>query len=278
MIFGRAVIILALALGLGACATYYDDGVRYEDGSYYSPGDAGRGDYYYAPEPSYDRYYYDEFDHFFFDSSYYGFGSFGRGWYGSPFYSYNGYCSARYRYCPPFGYHDPFYAPFPRFGLQITFGDRWYYPYGYGYGGGYGHGYDYRHRPPPRRRPGNPATSPTPDGQTPRGEAPDQYWTPRPTDGGPRRERPRRDPMADDEVYLPEPGQLTRDPMQSGDEADAPVRRWRGPAPRPASSAPRPARPPSAEPRYSSPPRSERSSDDDEAPRRRSRTSDDDGN
>ena len=84
MIFGRAVIILALALGLGACATYYDDGVRYQDGSYYSPGDGGRGDYYYAPEPSYDHYYYDEFDRFFFDSSYYGFGSFGRGWYGSP--------------------------------------------------------------------------------------------------------------------------------------------------------------------------------------------------
>ena len=277
MIFGRAVIILALALGLGACATYYDDGVRYQDGSYYSPGDDGRGDYYYAPEPSYNRYYYDEFDHFFSDSSYYGFGSFGRSWYGSPIYSYGGYCSARYRYCPPFGHHDPFYAPFPRFGLQISFGNSWYYPYdyGYGYGSGYGHGY---RTPPPRHRPGNPATSPAPDGRAPRADAPDQPWL-APGDDRERRERPRQDPMADDGFYAPEPGQLTYDPMQSDDGTDAPVRRWRGPAPQPSRAAPSPARPPSAEPRYSSPPRSsERSSGDDDPPRKRSSDSDDDGN
>jgi len=257
MIFGRTVIILALGLGLGGCATYYDDGVRYEDGSYYSPGDGGRGDYYYAPEPSYNRYYYDEFDRFFFDSSYYGYGSFGGGWYGSPFYSYSGYCSARYRYCPPFGYYDPFFDPFPRFGLQISFGDRWYYPYDYGYG------HDYRHRPPSRRRPGNPATPPSTDAEAPGVETPDQAWIPGPIDDRPRGERPSRDPMADD-------------------EAEAPASRWRGPAPRPSSSAPRPARPPNVEPRRSDPPRSERSSerssDDDSSPRRRSRSSEDDRN
>src|SRR3990167_1875455 len=276
MIFGRAVIILALSLGLGACATYYDDGVRYEDGSYYSPGDAGRGDYYYAPEPSYNRYYYDEFDRFFFVSSYYGFGSFGGGWYGSPIYSYGGYCSVRYRYCPPFGYYDPFFDPFPRFGLQISFGNRWYYPYDYGYG----HGYVYRHRAPPRRRPGNPATTPAPDAGAPRAEAPDQPWIPRPVDERPRRERPRRDPMADDGAFVPDADREVIDPAVGDDAADAPVRRWRGPAPRPASATPSPARPPSAEPRRSSPPRSEGSSDGDASPRRRSRSSDrdDDGN
>lgn len=172
MIFGRAATILALALALGACVTYQDDGVRYEDGSYYSPGDAGRGDYYYAPEPSYNRYYYDEFDRFFFDSSYYGFGSFGGGWYGSPIYSYGGYCSVRYRYCPPFGYYDPFFDPFPR--------DR--------------------HRAPPRFRPGNPATAPVPRADTPRADAAQQTWVPRRSD-----ERPRREPMADEDIYLPEP-------------------------------------------------------------------------
>ena len=247
MIFGRAVIILVLALGLGACATYYDEGVRYEDGSYYSPGEGGRGDYYYAPEPSYNRYYYDEFDRFFFDSSYYGHGSFGGGFYGSPSYSYGGYCSARYRYCPPFGYYDPFFDPFPRFGLQISFGNRWYYPYDDGYG------YDYRHRAPPRRRPDNRALPALPNADDPSADASSQPWVPRPVDERPRRERPRRDPMADDDVQAPR-------------------------------AEPRPSAPPRTE-RSSSdddaPPRTRsRSSNDDDSPRRRSRSSDsdDDGN
>ena len=43
MKFRQALAILLLASGLGACASYYDDGAYYDDGSYY-PG-------YYAPGP-----------------------------------------------------------------------------------------------------------------------------------------------------------------------------------------------------------------------------------
>ena len=280
MKLGRAVILLALALGLSACATYYDEGVSYDDGSYYSPADSGRGDYYFAPEPSYNRYYYDEFDRFFFDSSYYGFGSFGNSWYGSPMYSYGGYCSARYRYCPPFGYYDPFYDPFPRFGLSIYFGDPWYYGYGDGYGYGYGHGY---RNPPRHHRPGNPAAPPTSDSQAP-GAPPTQFtpWNPRNDDGRIRRGRPRPDPMAYDDGSPFEPGQISDEPVdEAGDTA--PPRRWRSVSPRPpsgASGSNRSSAPPP--PRSAAPPPRERSSerrssDDDSTPRRRSRSSQDDG-
>jgi len=284
MKLGRAVTLLALALGLGGCATYYDEGVSYDDGSYYSPADSGRGDYYYAPEPSYNRYYYDEFDRFFFDSSYYGFGSFGSGWYGSPLYSYGGYCSARYRYCPPFGYYDPFYDPFPRFGLSIYFGDPWYYGYGdgYGYGYGYGHGY---HNPPHQHRPGNPSTAPEPYSGSPSTGAPGTGftpWNPRTDDGRVRRGRPRPDPMAIDDGSYPEPGPINGEDGDSNDDA-APVRRWRGVSPRPGSGSPGNARPPAPPPPRSAAPAprersSDRSSDDDSTPRRRSRSSRDDGN
>lgn len=280
MKLGRAVTLLALALGLGGCATYYDDGVSYDDGSYYSPADAGRGDYYYAPEPSYNRYYYDEFDRFFFDSSYYGFGSFGNGWYGSPLYSYGGYCSARYRYCPPFGYFDPFYDPFPRFGLSIYFGDPWYYSYGdgYGYGGGYRH-------PPRHPHPGNTATPPATGTGVPGAGAPSTAftpWNPRNDEGRVRRVRPRPDPIADDDGSYPEPGPVTGEPVDQ-DESTAPVRRLRGISPRPSAGSPGSARAPSQPPPRSVAPAprersSDSSSDDSPSPRRRSRSSQDDGN
>ena len=284
MKLGRAVTLLALALGLGGCATYYDEGVSYDDGSYYSPADSGRGDYYYAPEPSYNRYYYDEFDRFFFDSSYYGFGSFGSSWYGSPLYSYGGYCSARYRYCPPFGYYDPFYDPFPRFGLSIYFGDPWYSGYGDGYGYGYGQGY--RH-PPRHRQPGNTATPPPaddasgPDGPTTSATP----WIPRNDQDRIRRGRPRPNPMADDDGAFREPGPMTGEAGEQ-DESAAPVRRWRGVSPPATSrsqgngraSSPPPPRSVAPAARERSSDSSSNSSSDDPPPPRRARSRRDDGN
>jgi hypothetical protein len=112
----HAFSVAALAVGLGGCASmssnYQSDAV-YRDGSYYSPADAGYGDYYYAPEPRYDYYY----DHSYF--------------FGSPFYTFGGYCSMRYRYCPPFWY-DPFLS-FDGFGFYSPW-YGWYDPIWY-----YGH-------------------------------------------------------------------------------------------------------------------------------------------
>jgi hypothetical protein len=92
MKYRHALAFLALALGLGGCAStssnYRADA---RDGSYYSPADAGYGDYYYAPEPRYDYYY----DHSYF--------------YGSPF------------------WHDPFLYPYYRFGFNTYYG--WYDPF-----------------------------------------------------------------------------------------------------------------------------------------------------
>ena len=96
-----ATAVIAIAIGLSGCASTSSSmhsGVVYQDGSYYSPAEAGRGDYYYAPEPRADDYF--GYDPFFF---------------GSPFYAFGGYCSAAYRYCPPFWYSaffDPRYDPF----------------------------------------------------------------------------------------------------------------------------------------------------------------------
>ena len=280
MKLGRAVTLLALALGLGGCATYYDEGVSYDDGSYYSPADSGRGDYYYAPEPSYNRYYYDEFDRFFFDSSYYGFGSFGSGWYGSPLYSYGGYCSARYRYCPPFGYYDPFYDPFPRFGLSIYFGDPWYSGYGDGYGYGYGQGYGH---PPRHHRPGNPAPPPANGTGAPDSGGPSTAftpWNPINDDGRVRRTRPRPDPMADDSGRYPEPGPFTGEPVDPDDSA-APVRRLRGISPRPSAGSQGSTRATPPPPSMAPAPRarsSDSSSDDSSSPRKRTRSDRDDRN
>lgn len=92
MNYRHALAFLALALGLGGCAsTSSNYRADYRDGSYYSPADAGYGDYYYAPEPRYDYYY----DHSYF--------------YGSPF------------------WRDPFLYPYYRFGFNTYYG--WYDPF-----------------------------------------------------------------------------------------------------------------------------------------------------
>ena len=114
MSYRRAVVMVAVLLGLGACAEYptnYRADV-YEDGSYYRPADAGRGDYYYAPEPDYR-------DYDFYD------GSFG---FGPPFYSsFGGFCLPRFIYCSPLGY-GPFGDPFHRFGYDPFWNGYYGYP------------------------------------------------------------------------------------------------------------------------------------------------------
>ena len=140
MNYRHALAAIALALGLAGCASYpsnYRSDLLYEDGSYYSPADADYGDYYYAPEPRYD--------------------SSPLLFYGSPFYGFDGYCSARYRYCPPFGY-SPFLDPYHRFGFILSYGGNgWYDPFRgrYGYPSPYyvrrphrGHTPDDRGAPP----------------------------------------------------------------------------------------------------------------------------------
>ena len=114
MNYRHVFAVTALAAGLAGCASMssnYQSNVRYQDGSYYSPAEAGYGDYYYAPEPRYDYYY----DHSYF--------------FGSPFYSFGAPCSFRYRYCSPFGY-DPFYDPYYGFGWYGWYDPFWAY-YGY---------------------------------------------------------------------------------------------------------------------------------------------------
>lgn len=177
----KAMLVAALGLGVGACATgpSYYDGMVYQDGDYYAPPSDGYGDYYvgqatYAGDPyGYGGYYGDPF-----------FGPYG---YGAPYGwgGFSGYCSVRYRYCPSLGFLDPW----NRFDLWIGSGWGWYDPRwndgwyggGYGggwYGGGYGsgwyggggwyggrHGYDgRRHRrpspPSPQPAPGRPAGDP----------------------------------------------------------------------------------------------------------------------
>lgn len=118
---GRIAAGLVLAVGLGACATS-PEGLRYADGSYYAPAGEGRGDYYVGRAYDNVRYLGDPFfDDFLWP---YDGGPWYGGWYGSPFYGHGGYCSVRYRYCPPggWGWNDPF----PRYGFGLYFGDPWY--------------------------------------------------------------------------------------------------------------------------------------------------------
>lgn len=109
MKFRQVLSFLVLAPALAACATqpanYRAD--AYQDGSYYSPGDDGVGDYYYAPEPS-DDYYPWPAVHYGYSYGY------GLGW---PSYAFAGYCSLRYRYCPSW------------FGFGYPFGYGWYEPF-----------------------------------------------------------------------------------------------------------------------------------------------------
>lgn len=126
MNYRQALIAITLAGGLGACASSPDYGLRYQDGSYYSPAGEGRGDYYVGVEPQRSYYLYDDFD-LFFDGGY--------GWYGSPFYSHGGYCSVRYRYCPRWAWGSGYGSPYGETGFQLYFGSprdpywgRDYYP------------------------------------------------------------------------------------------------------------------------------------------------------
>ena len=125
----RLAILAALALMLGACATYnsgyaerggrdgYYNSDAYSSGDgYYAAGHDGYGDYYYDnPQVVIDEHY----------------GSYGGG------YSDYGYS--------PFGFGYGWGYPYNGFGLQFGFGPGWYggYPYGY-YAPWYGWG-DYRH-------------------------------------------------------------------------------------------------------------------------------------
>lgn len=141
----HALVAVALALATAGCASFGDDRYSdtYQDGSYYSAGGDGYGDYYYAPEP---RPNYGYYDSFFYGSSAFGYGGFG------------GYCSVRYLRCPDYGYGG-FLDPFHRFGYMISYGDTgWYDPFWdpYGY-------------PPPRR-----SHHPRNDGPDQSGSAPGQ--------------------------------------------------------------------------------------------------------
>ena len=127
MNYRQALIAITLACGLGACATTSDYGLSYQDGGYYSPAAEGQGDYYVGADYQRSYYVYDDYDLFF--------GSRFGGWYDSPFYSYGGYCSARYRYCPRWAWGGGFGAPYAETGFQIYFGSPWdpywgrdYYP------------------------------------------------------------------------------------------------------------------------------------------------------
>ena len=74
---------IAFAAALAGCATDPGNGLRYEDGSYYSPGSEGRGDYYVGRQYDNVRYvgdpFFDDFFWLYDGGPWYG------GWYGSPF-------------------------------------------------------------------------------------------------------------------------------------------------------------------------------------------------
>ena len=206
MNYRQALLAIFLATGLGACATTSDYGLSYEDGSYYSAAAQGRGDYYVGAEPQRSYYYYDDFDTFF--------GS-GYGWYGSPFYSYGGYCSARYRYCPRWawggGWGDGYYGSgsgYGETGFQIYFGSPWD-PY---WGRGYYPSQPYRDvRRRPRSADGN------------RG-APSPVWPqdPRTADSPPRPRPSLRDDPEDSPFPTPRSGRRSAFPRAA---EDAPPRR-----------------------------------------------------
>jgi hypothetical protein len=175
MNYRQALIAVTLASGLGACATTTDYGLSYQGGSYYSPAAEGRGDYYVGPDFQRSYYLYDDYDLFFGRS-------FG-GWYDSPFYSYGGYCSVRYRYCPRWAWGGGFGSPYGETGFQIYFGSPWD-PYW---------GRDYYPRRPYRS--GRPGPGASGDTQT-RGT--DGLLAPRPADSRRQRPRPRPEPISED--------------------------------------------------------------------------------
>jgi hypothetical protein len=207
MNYQRVLIAITLAAGLGACASSPDYGLRYEDGSYYSPAGEGRGDYYVGADLQHSYYLYDDFDLFFG----HGYG----GWYGSPFYSYGGYCSVRYRYCPRWAWGGGFGSHYGETGFDIYFGSPWD-PY---WGGGYYPGRHHRgHRPA---------------GAAQGGEQANPDWAPRPRQTDTRRPRPRPEPVTDDESErfpFPSPASERRPSPRRTESAPAPP-----PRPRPKS-------------------------------------------
>ena len=123
----RLAIPAALALTLGACATY-NSGYADRSGrdGYYSSDTYASGDGYYAAgHDGYGDYYYDN-PQLIVDQHY---GSYGGGYYDYGYPSYG------------FGYGGG-YFPYNGFALQFGFGPGWYggYPYGY-----YAPWYGYRH-------------------------------------------------------------------------------------------------------------------------------------
>lgn len=139
----RLAIPAALALALGACATYdsgysnrsgyyssdgYYRGSGYDDGNY----DAYSGDGYYSPgSDGYGDYYYDR-PQVIYNDSY-------SSYYGGPYYG-NGYGYGSYG----FGYGLSY---FPHNGFGIGFGSGYYGGYPYGYSPWYpGYYYNGHHR------------------------------------------------------------------------------------------------------------------------------------
>ena len=189
----HVLALIALTLGLSGCAStsggYAENGTVYRDGSYYSPAGDGRGDYYYAPEPS-------RFDD--------GYGVYGFGF--DPFFGaiglsgFDGYCSVQYRNCAAYDFGS-FYQPFGYSGFSLFFGnpgwpfyqhryDRYYgQGPGYGYRGSFnGHDRPWPTRPPHRPQPpyATPPIAPMPPVAT------------QPDPGaGQRRRVPRPDPYED---------------------------------------------------------------------------------
>jgi hypothetical protein len=210
MNYRQALIAITLASGLGACATTSDYGLSYQDGSYYSPAAEGQGDYYIGADYQRSYYVYDDYDLFF--------GSSFGGWYDSPFYSYGGYCSVRYRYCPRWAWGSGFGAPYAETGFQIYFGSPWD-PYW---------GQNYYPRRPYR------STQPPPNGQTTLFDPDGHPLAPR-TD--PRRTRPR-----------PQPERIVDDSNQNDDGFPFPADRSDRRSSSPRRSQPAPDRSPRPKP------------------------------
>jgi hypothetical protein len=91
----HALMIAALGLGLAGlagCASTPSNSAAYarqDGGSYYSPAEAGNGDYYFATAPVYSSYYFNSYQGFGGGPFFYGF----NGWYDPfwPGYGYYGY-------------------------------------------------------------------------------------------------------------------------------------------------------------------------------------------
>lgn len=286
----KAMLVAALGLGVGACATgpSYYDGMVYQDGDYYAPAASGYGDYYLGQETYAGGYYGGYFGDPFFAP--YGYGA-PYGWSG-----FGGYCSVRYRYCPPIGFMDPW----NRFDLWIGSGWGWYDPrwndgwyggyYGRGYyggghygggyyGGGYyggGHWSDGRRHRRPRPPSGTPAPAPSRGDGREETRAGAILYVPPPNAG-------EWETYYDGTTPMPRPGQ----PAQGSAVEREPDPRWSGrPLPRrierPRSEW-RPERPAvarggeSGDSRAERPARTERSGSGggDEAPRARRRERDD---